>query len=163
MPTIQTNKREGSIRLRRKRGAGLTIEQDWYFRIRADNLNQDRVEILTTTPDVPQFGVIYGGYGLTLESADATRLDEDPLLWDAVYNLSNSVEEGNDRNPETGLPQTGDPTEWIPVVELEFEEYEEVLREAMPIRSDELHPDARRRKPERLQPSKVAQQRSLSI
>ena len=141
MPTIRTEKREGDIRVKRKSDGSLTIEQDWHFRIEADSLSQDRLTILYGTAGVPQFNVIYGGYGLVLDSAEGARLDEEPLFWDCVYHLSNSVQESNDRDPATGNQQTGNPTAWIPWVEASFEDYEEVLRKSLDIETSEEHPD----------------------
>lgn len=127
MPTIQTMLREGNVRLRIKKDGTLVNEQDFHIRIRADNLTQSREEILLNTPGTPKFGMIYGNYGMTLQGCDGNFLDEDPLLWDCVFNLSNSVEEGESSNQQTGEPQIGDPTEWVPVVDLGFEDYEEVF------------------------------------
>lgn len=141
MPSIRLNKREGDIRVRRKSDGTLTIEQDWHFRIEADNLTQDRLTILYGTAGVPQFNVTYGSYGLVLDSAEGQRLDEDPLLWDCVYHLSNTVAEGQERDPATGNQQTGDPTVWVPWVEASFEDYDEVLRESLAILDPEKHPD----------------------
>jgi hypothetical protein len=140
MPTLQTNKREGSVRIRAKKDGTLSVEQDWFFRIKADNISQSRVDILITTPDVPKFGVIYSG--LRLSGCDATRLDEDPLLWDAVYNLSNQVTEGENVNPSDGSYQLGTPTDWVPVVELGFEDYEEVFLESLPLLQNETDASA---------------------
>jgi hypothetical protein len=137
MPTIQTSLREGAVRLRVKKDGTLVNEQDWHFRIRADNLTQGREEILLSTPDVPKFGVAYAPYGMMLKGCDANFLDEDPLLWDCVYNLSNQVEEGESTNPTTGAPQIGDPTLWVPVIELLFEDYEEVFFSSLPLTNDE--------------------------
>lgn len=140
-PVIRTAKREGDIRVKRKSDGSLTIEQDWHFRIEADSLTRDRLEILYGTPGVPQFNVIYGGYGLVLDSAEGARLEEEPLFWDCVYHLSNTVEESKDRDPATGNQQTGNPTAWIPWVEASFEDYEEVLRKSLDIVEDQKHPD----------------------
>lgn len=131
MPTLQTNKREGSVRIRAKKDGTLSVEQDWFFRIKADSLTQDRVTVLLTASGVPQFGVSYNT--LRLKGCDGTRLDEDPLLWDCVYNLSNNVEEGENVDPSDGSYQLGSPTEWVPVVELGFEDYEEVFMESLPL------------------------------
>jgi hypothetical protein len=139
MPTIQTMQREGNVRLRIKKDGTLVNEQDFHIRIRADNLTQSREEILLNTPGTPKFGTIYGNYGMTLQGCDGSFLDEDPLLWDCVFNLSNSVEEGESSNQETGEPQIGDPTEWIPVIDLGFEDYEEVFFQSLlATREDEI-------------------------
>ncbi len=89
MPTVQIEKREGQIRTRRSKDR-LIIEQDWYFRILADNLSQDRFTILHSTSGVPQFNVQYGTYGMFLQGADGERVEGYPLFWDCVYHLSNT-------------------------------------------------------------------------
>ena len=131
MPTLQTLLREGNVRLRVKKDGSLVNEQDFHIRIRADSLTQSRDEILLNTPGTPKFGLVYGSYGMTLQACDGNFLDEDPYLWDCVYNLSNQVEEGESTNPDTGQPQIGNPTEWIPVVNLGYEDYEEVFLKSL--------------------------------
>lgn len=141
MPAIQGNQRvEGGIRTN-VAGGKLTIEQDFHFRIKADSLEQDRLTILHTTAGVPKYGIPYGAYAMILKGADAQRRDDDPLLWDAVYNLSNVVEEGENTDPASGEQQTGSPTEWTAVVTLGFEDNDEVFRESLAIKPEELHPD----------------------
>lgn len=141
MPTIQGDQRvEGNIRTN-VAGGKLTIEQDFHFRIKADSLEQDRLTILHTTPGVPKFGVVYGGYGMVLKGGDAQRRDDDPLLWDAVYNLSNTVEEGEHSDPASGEQQAGAPVEWQAVVTLGFEDNDEVFRKSLAIKPAERHPD----------------------
>lgn len=141
MPVIQTVLPQGNINVRRGKGGSLTISQDWPYRILADSVNQDRVAIATSTTGVPKFGQLYGGYGLILESISGERHPDHPLLWDITFTLSNNVEEGDNQDQETGEDQTGDPTEWVPWVELGFEDYEEVLRESLTIENAEKHPD----------------------
>jgi hypothetical protein len=138
MPTIQTMRPDANVSLRRNKDQ-LVVEQDFHIRIRADDVNQDRLTILYGTPGVPLFNVIYGSYGMLLSSAEGDRHPDDPLLWDCVYHLSNVVEEGADRDPTNGNQQTGDPTVWIPMVELGFEEYDEVLRESLDYTEDQKH------------------------
>jgi hypothetical protein len=138
MPTILSNKLDGNVRSRRK-GDQLTIEQDWHFLIKADSFDQDRASILHGTSGVPQWNTLYGSYGMMMSSADGDRMTEDPLLWNCVYHLSNVVEEGNDRDPSNGNQQTGDPTVWIPQVELGFEDYDEVLRASLDFSPSEKH------------------------
>ena len=140
MPTLQTIIPAAKISIRRNRDQ-LVREQDFHARIRADSVDQDRMTILYGTAGVPQYNVIYGSSGMMLASADGDRHPDDPLLWDCVYNLSNIVEEGEDRDPTNGNPQTGDPTVWVPQFELGFEEYDEVLRESLAIADDQKHPD----------------------
>lgn len=132
MPTITSSKREGNVRIRRKNDGTLTIEQDWHFRVRADSKDQDRVDILTTTSGLPEFGVNYDPYGMQVKGANAAMLDADTLLWDAVFTLSNQIEEGEDHDP-SGNPQTGDPTSWTPIFTVGWEDYDEVFRESLPI------------------------------
>jgi hypothetical protein len=141
MPTILSEKLDGNIRSRRK-GDQLTIEQDWHFLIKADTYDQDRATILHGTSGVPQWNTLYGSYGMTLGSADGDRTTDDPLLWNCVYHLSNVVEESNDRDPSSGNQQTGDPTVWVPQVELGFEEYDEVLRESLAYTTPQTHTNA---------------------
>ncbi len=93
MPSINIEKREGKVKTRNGRD-GLIVEQEWYFRILADNLNQDRLTILNGTSGVPQYGVAYGPYNLFLQSADGDRLEDYPLFWDCTYILSNRFDEG---------------------------------------------------------------------
>jgi len=140
MPTLQTTLREGNVRLRVKKDGSLTNEQDYHFRIKADSLTQSREEILLNTPGTPKFGVPYGAFGMMLKGCDGNRLDEDALLWDCVFNLSNQVEEGENSGPD-GQPQIGDPTEWIPVIELGFEDYEEVFQRSLNATADEVDSD----------------------
>jgi hypothetical protein len=135
---VRGQKLAGSVGIRRGQGNLLTVEQDWHYRIEAASINQNRTEILYATAGVPQFNVNYNG--LFLESADGTRLEDDPLLWDCTYHLSSAPSEGNDREAD-GTQQTGPPTDWIPLVEIGFEDYEEVLRKAEDIDSGERHPD----------------------
>jgi len=142
MPTlVGGQRREGRVRTRVTNAGVLTIEQDFHFRIRADSLDQDRYAILHTTAGVPTFGVEYGGLGMRLKGADANRRDDDPFLWDAVYNLSNEVTEGENADPGTGGPQAGLPTEWLAVVTLGFEDNDEVFRRSLPIPLSQLQPD----------------------
>jgi hypothetical protein len=141
MPTIQTNKREGNVRIRVKKDGSLTAEQDWFFRIKADSITQNRNHILLLTPNTPKYGVVYND-GMMLKGCDAERLDDDPLLWDAVFNLSNQVEEGDNINPTNGQPQLGLPTEWVPVVELGYEDYEEVFTSSLPLLQNETDANA---------------------
>jgi hypothetical protein len=141
MASIVVDKRAGTVRTRVKSDGTLTVEQDWFFRIRADSIIENRASILLDTPGTPKYGVIYNGIGL-LKGCDATRMEEDPLLWEATFNLSNQVEEGSDKDPSDGTPQMGQPTEWVPVVELGFEDYEEVFTESLSISSSELDTSA---------------------
>lgn len=142
MPTLEgTQRRPGNIRTRTSNSGALTIEQDFYFRIRADSLEQDRLTILHSTAGVPVYGEIYGAYGMTLKGADADRRDDDPYLWDAVYNLANNVVEGESIDPASGGQQTGTPVEWLAVVTLGFEDNDEVFRKSLPITAEQLHPD----------------------
>jgi hypothetical protein len=142
MPTLVAGQRRaGKIRTNTSQN-NLTIEQDFHFRIRADSLEQDRLTILhDPSLDVPKYGVPYGSYGMVLKSADADRRDDDPFLWDCVYNLSNSVVEGEQTDPASGIQQTTTPVEWVAVVTLGFEDNDEVFRKSLPINSEELHPD----------------------
>jgi hypothetical protein len=143
MPTlVGGQRRAGMIRTRTNRGGILTIEQDFHFRIRADSLEQDRLTVLHhPSLDVPKYGYPYGSYGMSLKSADGDRHADDPLLWDAVYNLSNVVEEGEHTDPANGHQQDGTPVEWQAVVTLGFEDNDEVFRKSLAIKSEELHPD----------------------
>lgn len=145
---IHGQKHEGKVGIRRGQGNLLTVEQDWHYIIQSDNLNptsSQRTALLYNTSGVPQFNVNYGG--LYLESADATRRTDVPFIggsakswWDCTYHLSSQPSEGNDRNVD-GSQQTGSPTAWVPLVELSFEDYEEVLRQTLPIAPAEEHPD----------------------
>ncbi len=141
MPSVICNKIEGQIVTRRKSDGSVAIEQDWHFRIQADSYDQSRETVLHGTAGVPQFGTVYGPYALQLVGAEGTRMQEHSLFWDCVYHLSNSVEDAENTNQSTGLPQTGDPTLWIPVAEIRFEEYDEAHRSSLEIDPDERHPD----------------------
>jgi hypothetical protein len=141
MPSVICNKIEGQITTRRKSDGTVAIDQDWHFRIQADSYDQNRETVLHGTSGVPEYGVIYGPLALQLVGAEGTRMQEHSLLWDCVYHLSNSVDDAENTNQSTGAPQTGDPTLWVPVVELGFEEYEEVFRSSLTIDADERHPD----------------------
>lgn len=140
-------KTEGSVGIRRGQGNLLTVEQDWHYIIQSDQVDpssNQRTALLYDTPGVPLFNTNYGG--LFLESADATRREELPFIsnsvkswWDCTYHLSSQPSEGNDRD-QNGNQQTGAPTAWVPLVELSFEDYEEVFRQGLPIAPSEEHP-----------------------
>lgn len=141
MPSlVGGQRRAGKIRTSTSKN-NLTIEQDFHFRIRADTLEQDRLTILHGTSGVPVYGVPYGAYGMILKGADAERRDDDPYLWDAVYSLSNEVVEGENTDPNSGEQQSGLPVEWLAVVTLGFEDYDEVFRKSLTIQASEKHPD----------------------
>lgn len=141
MPSVICNKIEGQIVTRRKNDGSVAIEQDWHFRIQADSYDQNRETILHGTSGTPQYGTVYGPYSLQLVGAEGVRMEHHSLYWDCVYHLSNSVEDAENINQSTGVPQTGDPTLWIPVAEIRFEEYEEAHRWSLEIDPDERHPD----------------------
>lgn len=142
MPSlVKGQRREGQIRTRIGKGGTLNIEQDFFFRIRADTLEQDRFTILHTTPGTPTFGTIYGSYGMVLKGANADRMDDDPYLWNAVYHLSNEVVEGENVNQSTGLQQSGSPTDWLAVFDLGFEDDDEVFRESLDFDTDATIPN----------------------
>jgi hypothetical protein len=142
MPSlVGGQRREGKVRTSTS-GNNLTIEQDFHFRIRADSLEQDRLTVLhDPSLDVPKYGIPYGVYGMILKGADADRRDDDPLLWDAVYSLSNVVEEGDNIDPTSGQQQTGSPVEWLAVATLGFEDNDEVFRKSLPFPPEHRHTD----------------------
>lgn len=127
MPTLIGERIEGSINTRVGKNGILLREQTHYFTILADNRWQDRIEILQT-PGLPRYGVVYIG-GLTVKSMNADRTDEHDLRWKVSITGSSEVEEDQEtRNQSTGN-SSSDPTTWVPIANVKFETFDEVMRE----------------------------------
>jgi hypothetical protein len=128
MPTLIGEKRQGSITIRPGKNGVLVQEQPFYVTVIADTKYQDRVAIILDTPGMPRFGQIYAG-GLAVKSINAERDEDDPLRWHVTITASSEVEEDQEtRNESSGSPSSN-PIEWIPIANVRFETYDEVLRE----------------------------------
>lgn len=127
MPTLIGEKRQGSITIRPGKNGVLVQEQPFYVTVMADYKFQDRVAIILNTPGMPRFGQIYAG-GLAVKSINAERDEDDPLRWHVTITASSEVEEDQEtRNESSGSPSSN-PIEWIPIANVRFEAYDEVLK-----------------------------------
>lgn len=102
---------------------GLVMEQDLVYRVIADTVSQDRIEILQTATNLPQAMVTLTASGMQCKNV---VLNPDPnhrLHYIATANFSSEVQENTD--PLT--PQAGDPVDWVPQAEVEFEPAERVV------------------------------------
>ena len=122
MPTVVdgSEKREGSGRINSRNGRPV-FEETYSYIVEADNLNQTRLDILTTV-GLPQVQVTLGPGGNTIcKSSAATRRPTQPLLWDVQCDFSSEVDEDDSNDPST------DPSSWIPVYETKWEPLQEVV------------------------------------
>jgi hypothetical protein len=126
MGTVLGEGREGNINLRLNSRGELITDQDVSYIVEADTRDQDELAVVTSTSDLPIPSVTLRGTR-TCRSLRGTRRKENPLIWDFTANFSNEVQE--DQNNKEGQSGGEDPTAWIPVAELEYESYEDMLRE----------------------------------
>lgn len=122
MPTLIGEAREGSISIVRNNGRN-TVRTPFSFIVEADADDQDRLDVLAC-PGLPTVGLtVSANYGICI-GKKGTRRPDALRIWDVECEFSTEAEEGTD--PQT--PQQGDPTQWIPVAELQFEVLDEVVR-----------------------------------
>jgi len=109
---------QGPLMSRSGRNGSLVLEQEVVYRVIADSVGQSPDVIRTTTSGLPITGVG------DCRNVRMEQVPENRLHWLVTVSLSTEVAENND--PAT--PQTGDPVDWIPQAEVEFEPMEEVAR-----------------------------------
>jgi hypothetical protein len=126
MPQLLNEKREGGVNLRQGKGGILIREEPYHFRVRADSVYQDRAAILLNTNGLPRFGQVFAN-GLSVKSMNADRDPEDATLWHVVVTTSTEVEDDQNNNNQNN--QSSDPTTWTPIAKVNFEPYDEVLKE----------------------------------
>jgi hypothetical protein len=120
MATLDSVLHEGPV-TSRVSGRNVIIEQEIHYRVIAASTTENRVSILQGTAGLPVARVDNSG-GLICRNVTLTPVPEHRLHYIAVARFSSEVTDSND--PAT--PQTGDPVDWVPQAELEFEPYEEV-------------------------------------
>ena len=121
MPTLVGEKIEGGVRSRYSQGI-VEFEQDYHFTVEADHKYQNRFDILEC-PGLPRTGLTTIGQ-LMCKSVNADKEPLRPTRWHVVCMFSSRVEEGT--APST--PQQGNPTDWIPYGQVNFEPLEEVYK-----------------------------------
>lgn len=123
MPTIKdfSTTRVGDIRIRSNKGTAV-IEETFEFLVKADFINQSRIEILAT-PGLPRVNQTVASGGFTVcKAVNCTRRENSVLYWDVTCDFSSEVEE----NTNTNDPSVTPPTQWVPVYETKFERLQEI-------------------------------------
>lgn len=119
--TLIGEKRTGNAAIR-KSGQRLVYEEQWEFIVSTDDKNTRRVEVLTSNA-LPRVGLTLSGGGFAVcSSVDAVRREGNPLIWDATAQFSSEVEEDSSGANES---ESGNPTAWVPIAELNYETYTE--------------------------------------
>lgn len=120
MPSIIGNSegRQGSVSIVRNNGRN-TVRNKFHYDVLADSADQSR-DVIVQTAGLPTVGLtIHPIYGFCIglnAVRDVNRVD----LWHLEFEYSTEAEEGGQ--------QVGDPTVWVPVAEIQFEVFDEVVR-----------------------------------
>lgn len=104
-------------------GQVLVIEQDIVYKIDADAVDQNPNELLAT-PGLPVAKVTSNSDGMLCKGVSLSQNESLRTRWLATCSFSSDVKEGTD--PLT--PQQGDPVDWIPQAEIEWEFIDEYCR-----------------------------------
>lgn len=125
MPTLLSPRgtREGGIRANYVNGM-IEREEDWHFNVLADDIDQNRSDILFNTPGLPIIGVTISN-NMLCKGGDAQRDQEKALLWRVALTFTDSLDSNDAAN--NNAQQGGDPTLWVPVRRLLYEQKEEVM------------------------------------
>lgn len=112
---------EGPVNSRVSNGK-LIIDQEINYRVIAATVDEDRISILQTTTGLPVAQVDDRG-GLRCRSVRLQPVREHRLHYIATALFSSEVTE----NTDPATPKIGDPVDWVPQAEVEFEPYEQVV------------------------------------
>jgi hypothetical protein len=125
MPTLIGEKRDGSARIRTRRGMPV-FEESYSYLVQADSIYQSRDEILLTS-GLPQINLTTsaGGFAVCV-GLNATRREGKATYWDVTAEFSSEIDEQStgSTNPGANPPET-----WIPIYETKFERYQKVVVE----------------------------------
>lgn len=124
MPTI-TGEKAGSKGTFRTQEGQLVFTRSFEFSIMADSATQSLAEILTT-PGLPVVNqTIFSDSGILLfaKSKSAQQSTINRLVWTVTVEFDN--EPAKDENNGGEQQQLSDPTTWIPVAEIDAENYDE--------------------------------------
>jgi hypothetical protein len=112
---------EGKSSLRSSGGLPV-LDETFHFLVRADSVNEDRVNVLYTA-GLPRVNVSVSSYGSAVcRSVDAVRRSDQRKLWDVTATFSSEVTES-----QGGQDSSEEPTEWVPIYETKFERLQEVV------------------------------------
>jgi hypothetical protein len=110
---------EGKSSLRSSGGLPV-LDETFHFLVRADSVNEDRVNVLYTA-GLPRVNVSVSSYGSAVcRSVDAVRRADQRKLWDVTATFSSEVTES-----QGGQDSSEEPTEWVPIYETKFERLQE--------------------------------------
>ncbi len=110
---------EGKSSLRSSGGLPV-LDETFHFLVRADSVNEDRVNVLYTA-GLPWVNVSVSSYGSAVcRSVDAVRRSDQRKLWDVTATFSSEVTES-----QGGQDSSEEPTEWVPIYETKFERLQE--------------------------------------
>jgi hypothetical protein len=110
---------EGKSSLRSSGGLPV-LDETFHFLVRADSVNEDRVNVLYTA-GLPRVNVSVSSYGSAVcRSVDAVRRSDQRKLWDVTATFSSEVTES-----QGGQDSSEEPTEWVPIYETKFERLQE--------------------------------------
>lgn len=125
MPTLLSPRgtREGGIRATYVNGM-IEREEDWHFNVLADDIDQNRADILFNTPGLPVIGVTISN-NMLCKGGDAQRDPDKALLWRVSLTFTDSLDQNDAAN--NNAQQGGDPTLWVPVRRLLYDTKEEIM------------------------------------
>ena len=113
--------REGRSGGIRKSGKTLVLEEQYQFRVVSDIKTEDDKTVLLTS-GLPRPGLTLSDFGNSIcTDTSCTRDTTNPLYWTVTATFSSDVQEDTSGASES---QTGDPTSWQPIAELNFETYQ---------------------------------------
>jgi hypothetical protein len=115
MATLLGQARIGDISIRSSSGGFPVLEETWSFIVRADSVNEDRLDIQAATGMTVGLTTVADGFAVCRGISGSFRPDN-PLIWDFTAEFSSEVEE----NSGGGDPES-DPEAWVPVYRTKFE------------------------------------------